>query len=100
MTLDDAPRDMRTVVSYFDPMLPDYVEQLRATAGEGIVVIIATPPDVYLEPRARAELAASLSFVKAVVIDDSTSMDAAQTKLLDTEARLRAEFFAHVRRGK
>lgn len=93
------------VTAYFDPMLPQYVELLRAAAGVGsVVILLATPSDGYLEPRARAELAASLSFVEAVVISagDLASEIAVlapseRLALQDQEQQLRGEFLIHVR---
>lgn len=79
------------VAAYCDPMLPEHIAELQAL-GHDIAILLVTPPDAYLEPRARAELAASLGFVKAVAI-----VDGAQHSLLDKEAARRAAFLAYVR---
>jgi hypothetical protein len=79
------------VAAYCDPLLPEHIDALRAL-NQDIAILLVTPEDAYLEPRARAELAASLSFVKAVAL-----VDTAQHALLDQEAQRRAAFLAFVR---
>ncbi len=105
LPLKDAPRGRRVVTSFFDPILPAHLEALAAIAGNGsIVVLLRTPDDAYLEPRARAELAAALSFVEAVVISEGDL--AAELSALapseripadESESRLRADFLTYVR---
>jgi hypothetical protein len=69
-----------------------------------MVFLLATPPDAYLEPQARAELAASLDFVESVVIADAapgTIPSALRPAEIVTsgeeELALRAKFLAYVR---
>ena len=68
------------------------------------MILLLTPEDGYLEPRARAELAASLEFVEAVVISDGNTGEelqalapAERNAADEGERTLRAEFLAYVR---
>lgn len=91
---------LRAVCAYCDPLLPSHMSKLKAAAdGGGLLVVLRTPVDAYLEAGARAELAASLSFVDAVVIGDSQTAAALQADetLCVEEGRLRAEFLEFVR---
>ncbi len=86
----------RVVTAYFDPMIPAQVERLRCIAGGGkLVVLLKTPEDALLDKRARAELAASLAFVSAVVVEDAEGVEV--TPAHEEEARLREEFLSLVR---
>jgi len=58
-----------TIVSgYFDPMVASHAERLAALKhpGEPLLILITTPPDPILSPRARAELVAGLAIVDYV----------------------------------
>lgn len=79
------------VAAYCDPLLPEHIAELSAL-GHDIAILLVTPADAYLEQRARAELAASLGFVKAVAI-----VDEARHPLLEKEAQRRTAFLAYVR---
>lgn len=93
------------LIAFFDPLLPAHVEHLRARMnGVKPMVVLATPDDAYLEAQARAELAASLEFVSAVVIADSDPMAFAATlgapgilPAHTAEAGLRQQFIQRVR---
>ncbi|MCC6389248.1 MAG: hypothetical protein IT167_01500 [Bryobacterales bacterium] len=88
----------RVVTGYFDPMIPAQVERLRRIAGDGrLVVLLKTPKDAYLDMRARAEMAASLAFVSAVVVEDAAGGDVEVMPAHEEEARLREEFLSLVR---
>jgi hypothetical protein len=91
---------LRAVCAYCDPLLPSHMSKLKEKAnGRGLLVVLRTPEDAYLEAGARAELAASLSFVDAVVIGDAESAAAlhADEALCEEEGRLRTEFLEFVR---
>ena len=58
-----------TVVSgYFDPLVASHAERLAGLKKQGapLLVLIATPADAILPPRARAELVAGLAVVDYV----------------------------------
>ncbi len=62
-------RTVRAVTAWCDPLLPELAAKLtQLGAGEGLFLFLGTPEDAYLEPRARAELAASLAPVAAVIV--------------------------------
>lgn len=95
----------RVVIGYFDPLLPAHVARLRELAGDGkLLVLLASPSDVYLPDRARAELAAALDFVDAVAIAGGDPVAAASrlnpSEILcehENEVRLRQAFIEFVR---
>jgi hypothetical protein len=88
----------RVVTGYFDPMIPAQIERLRQIAGDGTLVVwLKTPENAYLDLRARAELAASLVFVSAVVVEDAGDSDVEVVPAHEEEARLREEFLSMVR---
>lgn len=83
------------VTAYCDPLLPAPVKRLRAIAGEGrVMVVLKTPPNAYLDARARAELAASLDMVLGVVIAEEWQGAIA---LHEEEAHTRNAFIDYVR---
>jgi hypothetical protein len=60
------------VRSYFDPMLASHAARLEElSAGRPVVLVLADPPDPLLPVRSRAELAAGLKVVRAVVIQQA-----------------------------
>lgn len=88
---------VRAVIGYFDPLLPEFVSRLRAAAEGGrLIAVVAAPQDAYLEARARAELAAALDFVDAVVMGEDAG-GLGDLLSLD-EPGLRREFIEYVRR--
>lgn len=91
VSMDQLDPALPQVAAYCDPLLPEHVAELAAL-GHDIAILLVTPADAYLEQRARAELAASLGFVKAVAI-----VDHAEHPLLTKEAERRAAFLAYVR---
>ncbi|MBL8174429.1 MAG: hypothetical protein JNK48_07160 [Bryobacterales bacterium] len=94
-----AANGWRAVRTYCDPMLPAHVDDLRALAGEGkLLLIIDTPEDAYLEARARCEIAASLSFAGAVTEGDGDFAAAAGAyDATEAEQGHRRRFFETVR---
>ncbi|MBI4902493.1 MAG: hypothetical protein HY820_02585 [Acidobacteria bacterium] len=105
LALSQAPRGRRVLTACFDPMLPAHIGMLKDVAAGGtLVILLLAPEDAYLEPRARAELAASLHFVEAVVIStgdvagDLATLAPSERIAADEQERLiRAEFLAYVR---
>lgn len=104
VTTDEARRlasesHVRSARTYCDPMLPQHVDDLRALAAHGkLLLIIDTPADHYLDARARCEIAASLDFVAAVTAGDAPfakSMNAFDATVKEREHR--ARFMATVR---
>ncbi|MBV6433557.1 MAG: hypothetical protein IANPNBLG_03735 [Bryobacteraceae bacterium] len=88
----------RLVTGFFDPMIPEQVERLRRIAGDGkLVVLLKTPPNACLDPRARAELAASLDFVCAVVAETPADANVEALPAHEEEAPLRERFLSLVR---
>jgi hypothetical protein len=91
-----AGETVRAVIGYFDPLLPAYVALLREqAAGARLIAVVATPDDAYLEERARAELAAALDFVDAVVT--GSEAEGLGEGLVINEAELRRQFIEYVR---
>ena len=91
---------LHAVCAYCDPLLPLHMARLKDLAnGDGLLVVLRTPEDEYLEAGARAELAASLSFVEAVVVGDKNTAAAlgADESLCEEEGSLRALFLEFVR---
>lgn len=87
---------MRAVIGYFDPLLPAHTGSLRELAAGGrLIAVVATPDDAYLEERARAELAAALDFVDAVVI--GAAAEGLGETLASNEPELRRQFIKYVR---
>jgi hypothetical protein len=78
------------VAAYCDPLLPEVVHHWKAL-GSNVILVIVPPPDAYLDPRARAELGASLSFVRAVAIAGEDFEHPVE------EAEARERFIAYVR---
>ena len=61
----------KVVIGYFDPLFADNVRRLtEISGGNDVTVVVADRPDALLPLRARAELVASLFFVKQVVLCD------------------------------
>lgn len=92
----------RVAVAYCDPLLPSHLPDLASE--DGLILVIASPADAYLPARARAELAASLGSVHAVVIAEDDPHGVAQSltsqqpmSLHEAEAERRATFIAYVR---
>lgn len=98
-------RRVRAVIAYFDPLLPAQIERLRDLAGEeSLFVVLAPVEDALLDARARAELAAAMSFVRAVLVCDGDPEQAAAALQADEilheltrEAGQRAEWMRRVR---
>ena len=88
-----AEGHLRAVRTYCDPMLPAHVDDLRALAGQGkLLLIIDSPEGSYLDPRARCEIAASLDFVATVTAGDAPfaySMNAFDATHKEREHRAR-----------
>ena len=63
-----AAQDATVVSGYFDPLLASHAERLAELKNENapLLVLIATPADAILPPRARAELVAGLAVVDYV----------------------------------
>jgi hypothetical protein len=69
---------LKLVAGYFDVLTPDHVRRLRALSnGERIIAVVLDPPDPLLPPRARAELAASLSMIDYVLLLHGASLEQA-----------------------
>lgn len=94
-----AQAQFRIVTAYCDPLLPNYIDRLRQAAGDKpLLVVLLTPPDAYLEVRARAELAAALTFVAQVVIGDEAAAEALSAEPWHlSEGEARAAFIDLVR---
>ena len=62
--------NLKLIRGAFDPLLSWHVNRLREIAGESgeVVVLLCDPEKPILNSRARAELAAGLGIVKAVVL--------------------------------
>ncbi|MCS7023212.1 MAG: hypothetical protein NZV14_00290 [Bryobacteraceae bacterium] len=100
-------RGWRTLAApaYLDPMLPQHISQMARVVGEAkLTVVIATPEDAFLPAQARAELAASLSFVDLVVIGNGDPHHLAQSlgvdqtvSLLELESLRRKNFVEYVK---
>lgn len=77
--------DMRTrgvrlnlIAAYFDVLTPDHIRRLRGLSnGQPLIAAVLDPPEPLLAPRARAELAASLSMVDYVVLVHDSGLDQA-----------------------
>lgn len=95
-----AQGGLRAVRTYCDPMLPGHLADLRAlAASQPLLLIIDSPPDAYLDSRARSELAASLAFVGAVTTGDATFAQSLQAfDATPAEQTHRASFIQTVRR--
>lgn len=92
---DQLDAALPCIPAYCDPLLPEHVAELAALRQD-LALLLVTPEDAYLEPRARAELAAALSFVKSVAIADA-KLAHPEHPLLSKEAERRAAFLAYVR---
>jgi bifunctional ADP-heptose synthase (sugar kinase/adenylyltransferase) len=69
---------LKLVAGYFDVLTPDHVRRLWALSnGERIIAVVLDPPDPLLPPRARAELAASLSMIDYVLLLHGASLEQA-----------------------
>ncbi len=92
--------DLRVVLTYCDPMLPAHVRALRDLAGKRrLLLVIHAPYNAFLDPRARAEIASSLSFVAAVVIGDASFAQSLNAfDATRTEREHRTQFIESVRR--
>lgn len=65
------------VAAYLDPLSAEHARRLEVLAeGRPLVVLLLDPPQPLLAAEARAELAASLACVTAVVRDGSTALAA------------------------
>jgi hypothetical protein len=99
-------RAVRAVTAWCDPLLPEVAARItRCDAGEAWFVFLGTPEDAYLEPRARAELAASLAAVSAVIVvegdprAEAVLIEPEELLTLHTEEQLwRSAFIERVRR--
>lgn len=60
------------VECHLDPLLASHSRRLEELAGQGrpLVAVVVDPPDPLFPTRSRAELAASLRCVSAVVVGD------------------------------
>ncbi len=64
------------VSAYLDPLLASHAARLEEVAdGRPVVVILADPPEPLLGARSRAELAAGLRVVQAVVLPGDPAAD-------------------------
>ena len=89
---------MRILVCYLDPLWGREVHALRDSAGSGatVVVAVADPPDPLLPLRARAELAASLSFVDYVITGPAAVEGAEVIDLREQDLACRESLIRHV----
>lgn len=100
-----AGEKVRAAIALCDPMLPHHISQMARVAGDAkLVLVMATPEDAYLPVRARAELAASLACVDAVVIAETDARQVVQMLGADeilaidpVEAVRRSGFISYVR---
>jgi hypothetical protein len=74
-TLRTQGARLKLVAGYFDVLTPDEVRRIRSLSGEHrLMAAILDPPDPLLPPRARAELAASLSMIDYVLLLQGVSL--------------------------
>jgi hypothetical protein len=96
------PRDrsVRILLCYLDPVWGREVHTLRqhADANATMVIAVADPPDPLLPLRARAELAAALSFVDYVITEPPSLPDAELIDLRDHDLACRQSLIRHVLR--
>jgi bifunctional ADP-heptose synthase (sugar kinase/adenylyltransferase) len=85
-----------TVVSgHFDPLLASHavsLEQARPPGGR-LLVIVTSPEQPILDPRARAELVAGLAAVDAVTVAEGDALSPAPSTRLEAEHEAAAEGF-------
>ena len=78
------------VAMHLDPLTAGHARRLReiANGGQPVVVLLSDPPSPLLPARARAELAAALDSVTAVMVLDGQSSipDVARPSLVIEEA--------------
>ncbi len=88
------------VRTYCDPMLPGHLADLGTlAASQRLLLIVDSPPDAYLDSRARCELAASLAFVAAVTTGDAAFAQSLEAfDATPAEEQHRANFVQTVRR--
>jgi len=77
------------VAMYLDPLTAAHARRLEelAATGRKVVVLLSDPPDPLLPLAARAELAASLASVSAVMLVDVVSEHAADLERRDSLTR-------------
>jgi hypothetical protein len=94
------PRDrtVKVLLCYLDPLWGREVDALRehADSAATMVVAVADPPEPLLPLRARAELAAALSFVDYVITEPQSLPDAERIDLREQGLALRQSLVRHV----
>jgi bifunctional ADP-heptose synthase (sugar kinase/adenylyltransferase) len=89
----DVAADLRTrgarpklVAGYFDVLTPDHIRRLRALSnGQPLIAAVLDPPEPLLGPRARAELAASLSVIDYVILVQDDGLEQALERIQPDE---------------
>lgn len=77
---------LKLVAGYFDVLTPDEVRRLRSLSdGQRLMAVVLDPPNPLLPPRARAELAASLSMVDYVLALPGASLEQALEQIRPDE---------------
>jgi bifunctional ADP-heptose synthase (sugar kinase/adenylyltransferase) len=77
---------LKLVAGYFDVLTPDHVRRFRSLMdGQRLMAVIVDPPDSLLPPRARAELAASLSMVDYVLLPNGAGLEKALEQIRPDE---------------
>ena len=77
---------LKLVAGYFDVLTPDEVRRLRVLSdGQRLMAVVLDPPNPVLPPRARAELAASLSMVDYVLAFPGASLEQALEQIRPDE---------------
>jgi hypothetical protein len=91
---------VRIVVCYLDPLWAGIERTLRehARSGATLVIAIDEPPEPLLPLQARAELAASLSFVDYVITGTEALPDGEVIDLRDQDLEQRKGLIRHVLR--
>lgn len=82
-------QDAVFVAMYLDPLTAAHARRLDELAGGGrkVVVVLSDPPEPLVPLAARAELAAALDAVSAVIVSDSAPPDAVDERPADLERR-------------